>query len=192
MQFTPSRQTSHIHCSLATTYAATRRRTLFTIAAIWLAAFATSAPFAWIAQLDTYESDSPYASGARTAANSGQGDGGGPVLQLVRAHRCLERMDDAAWKMPYLVAVVVLFFVVPLVVLGVVYAFIGRQVMRGGGVKQQAAQQLSPSEARARRQVVLMLVTVVSILSTSWLAAKLSILEREGVGEGHTFLKTSS
>ena len=95
VQFTPSQNNR-----MGTTYAATRRRTLLTIACIWIVAVLSSAPFVLIAQLHDYESDSPYATGR---------DVEGPV-KVVRAQRCLERMDDAAWKIPYLLGIVTIIF----------------------------------------------------------------------------------
>ncbi|OQV23726.1 hypothetical protein BV898_02463 [Hypsibius exemplaris] len=128
VMFTPSR---HL---MGTVYITTRNRILFSIISIWIIGLVSSAPFAWIARIE-HPLD---------------------VADVEEVGFCRSRMDDEEWKVHYLIAIVILFFGVPFVLLCIVYAFIARHFLCGFRVSHGPTRSL-----RARKKVVLMLATVV-------------------------------
>ncbi|OQV25949.1 putative Growth hormone secretagogue receptor type 1 [Hypsibius exemplaris] len=121
-------------------YISTRNRSLIIIAVIWLVAFSSAIPFALIAQYSLVE---------HMVTNS-------------QVPTCTNPMDTH-WKQAYLFTAVVNFFVIPFFILCGVYAVIGTHLIKDSSKSLGVATaDISSTNMRARKQVVVMLATVVA------------------------------
>jgi 7 transmembrane receptor (rhodopsin family) len=119
-------------------YLSTRIRSLIIIVVIWIVSFITCIPFALIAAYK-YEVHSVTDSLQPTCTNP----------------------TDMQWKRVYYFLVFIVFFVIPFFILCVAYAFISHHLIKDSYKSLGVATDISQANMRARKQVVLMLATVV-------------------------------
>ncbi|EFX67981.1 hypothetical protein DAPPUDRAFT_1192, partial [Daphnia pulex] len=117
-------------------YTCTRMRALFIILAIWVLGCITSSPMLFLANyLEADENTAGSSAGCVTQANT-------------------------FWSVFYYIAAICLFFLLPLIVLVLIYSVIARHLVQTSASVAAGTDHVNPN-LRARRQVVSMLGTVV-------------------------------